>query len=327
MNDQIKKLMSDMNTLATGKGELWRYESLAEAMTQLAAQKREALLSTKSAEALILKLFSEPDNTQRGLLAEELRQETLDRLHDLRWSLNSTGDQDLPIFQPIGERLVHAYTMLNACAAEGKPITENDLEEVEVNYVYDENVQLKFVPLSYDHNYLIDRLIEARLISNADGELFRDILDGVTLPYEKDVHPNWKGSLRSLVTFVILGSELGLFKIEWKIKYQKGRKSTENTPKFESAIINTFLCDNKPPYIGISRQYIKPIQAYIPRVLEFMKGRNPKAVKLKRTDLKDELDGKEIELEVDFLCGQFPELDIEILQIYDDLLSKSTITD
>lgn len=104
MNDQIKKLMSDLNTLATGKGELWRYESLAEAMTQLAEQKRKELLSTKSAETLILKLFSEPDNTKRSLLAEELRQETLDRLHDLRWSLNSTGDQDLLFFN----RLVNA---------------------------------------------------------------------------------------------------------------------------------------------------------------------------------------------------------------------------
>lgn len=215
--------------------------------------------------------------------------------------------------------------MLNACVAEGKPITENDLEEVEVNYVYDENVQLKFVPLSYDHNYLIDQLIKARLISDADGELFRDILEGVTLPYEKDVHPNWKGSLRSLVTFVLLGCELGIFKVEWKKKHQRREKFSENTPNYESSIIKTFQCDNRTPYIGISRDYIKPIRDDMENVLKFLKGRHPTSVKGKNTGSKDELKGKEIDFLDDTLVAKFPNFDIEILQIYDDLLSRSTI--
>jgi hypothetical protein len=193
-DDQIRSIISDLNRLAESDGELWQFESVAHSLTALAELKRTQLLSSNAALSYMERLFGETDATKRTNLAEELRREVLRQLHDIRWTLAATNDEDLAQIQPTGESLVQAYVMLNACAAKGKAI--QDIEEaVLVEYEYDQNVCLKFTQLKYDHEYLVARLVESKLISQEDADLLLDILNNMTLPYESDIHPNWKGTM------------------------------------------------------------------------------------------------------------------------------------
>jgi len=327
MDDTLESIIVALKTLESTSGELWQYEALASSMRRLADQKRAELLSANVATNIMERLFSEPDAPKRALLAEELRRETLRRLHDIRWTLASNNDRDLAELEPIGRQLVQVYSMLNACVAIGESllVDEEGLETIAIEYLYDPGVCFLYVGLEYDHDYLIDQLVNSRLISKEDSDLLRDMLAGVTLPYESDVLPNWIGSMRSLVTFVVLGYEFGVFDVKWKNKYQRSKDYSENSPNLESAIINSFQYCNKKPSTGISRDYIKPIRASAPVFRHFMKGRHPRAVKGREVVLLDS--DRELDLEVmdDYLSDKFPDLDVTIMQIYDDLLERSHI--
>ena len=84
MDDTLESIIVALKTLESTSGELWQYEALASSMRRLADQKRAELLSANVATNIMERLFSEPDAPKRALLAEELRRETLRRLHDIR---------------------------------------------------------------------------------------------------------------------------------------------------------------------------------------------------------------------------------------------------
>lgn len=325
-NDHIHSIISDLNRLAESDGELWQFEAIARSITTLAEQRRIQLLSSNAALSYMERLFGESDAVKRTNLAEELRRGVLRQLHDIRWTLAATNDKDLAQIQPTGESLVQAYAMLNACAAKGKAIQEIE-EAVLVQYEYEQNVCLKYTQLKYDHEYLIAQLVKSRLISQEDADHFLDILNNMTLPYESDLRPNWKGSMRSLVTFVVLGCELGVFKVDWKQKPQNPRSShprIENSPNFESAIINTFLRGNKEVYVGISRDFVKPIRASTPTCVRLIQSRHPKAVKQNGAAVDKDLIAIDVDND-DLLSDQFPDLDVEVIQIFDELLARSEL--
>ncbi|MFZ4617341.1 MAG: hypothetical protein ACOYM2_14250, partial [Rectinemataceae bacterium] len=246
MDDTLQSIIDALKALDSNSAELWQYEALAASMRRLADQKRAELLSTNVANSIMDRLFSEPDATKRIALADKLRRETLRRLHDIRWTLASNNDRDLAELEPIGRQLVQVYEMLTACAGSGVALDadEDTLEAIAIEYEYDPGVCLKFVALEYEHDYLVSQLVSSRLISKEDADLLLDILNGVTLPYESDINPNWTGSMRSLVSFVVLGYELGIFDLDWKKKPQRSKNYTENSPNFESAIITSFQWRN-----------------------------------------------------------------------------------
>lgn len=327
MDDTLQSIIDALKALDSNSAELWQYEALATSMRRLADQKRAELLSENAATAFMDRLFSEPDATKRAALADELRRETLQRLHDIRWTLAANNDKDLAELEPVGRQLVQVYTMLDACAGSSVVLDadEDTLEAIAVEYEYDPGVCLKFVALEYDHDYLVSQLISSRLISKEDADLLLDMLNGVTLPYESEIHPNWAGSMRSLVSLVVLGYELGIFDLDWKKKPQRSKNYTENSPNFESAIINTFQWRNKRPSVGISRDYVKPIRASAPEFRRLMKGLHPDAVKGKDVALADSDRGLDLEVMDDYLSDKFPDLDVSIMQIFDKLLERSRI--
>jgi hypothetical protein len=323
MKRDIEKLIHDLNLLASGDGELWQYEGLASSMVQLAEQKRSEFLSSNPAAEIMTRLFSESDSRKRSLLAETLRQETLKKLHDLRWTLSMNNDRDIEKLQPVGESLVQVYKMLNLCAGEETlDLDEKEIEPMRVSYDYDKDVQCKFMQLNYDVNFLVNTLVRSRYISKEDAALAVDIMEGVDLPYEKGIRLNWKGTVRSLVTFVVLGYEFGIVNVEWKKKRQKNANITQNSPNFESSIINTFMCRNKDLSTGISRDYVKPISSSTPQFREFMKGFMPDKVKGDKAQI-DESE-KEIDLSIadSYLSDKFPDLDVGIMQVFAELLRQ-----
>jgi hypothetical protein len=133
--------------------------------------------------------------------------------------------------------------------------------------------------------------------------------------------------MRSLVTFVVLGCELGVFKVDWKQKPQNPRRPhprIENSPNFESAIINTFQRGNKKVYVGISRDHIKPVRASTPPCVRLLQDRHPKAIK--RNGAAPDKGLVEIDIDNDeLLSDQFPDLDVEVIQIFDELLARSEL--
>lgn len=327
MDDTLQTIIDGLKSLNSGTAEQWQYEAMADSMRRLAEQKRAELLSTNAATAIMDRLFSEPDSAKRAVLADELRRETLRRLHDIRWTLAANNDRDIATLEPIGQRLVQVHTMLNACAGSGEARDADAamLGAITFEFEYDPDVCLKFVALEYDHDYLVAQLVSSRLISKEDADLLLDMLNGVTLPYESNIHPNWTKSMRSLVSFVVLGYELGILDLEWKKKPQRSKNYTENSPNFESAIINSFGWKNKEPYVGISRDYVKPIRASAPEFRRLMKGRHPDAVKGKDVTIADSERELDLEGMDDYLSDKFPDLDVTIMQIYDDLLERSHI--
>lgn len=327
MDNTIKTIIDGLTALDSNSSELWQYEAMAASMQRLAEQKRAELLATNAATTIMDRLFSEPDADKRVILADELRRETLCRLHDIRWTLSASNDRDLTALEPVGQRLVQVYTMLNACARSGEVLDsdEETFGAIAVEFEYDPDVCLKFVALEYDHDYLVTQLVNSRLISKEDADLLLDMLNGVTLPYESELLPNWDGTMRSLVSFVVLGYELGIFDLKWKQKYQRSKNYVENSPNFESAIINSFLWKNHKRKPGISRDFVKPIRASAPEFRRFMKGRHPHAVKGREVSPGDA--DREIDLEdkSDFLSDKFPDLDVSIMQIFDEVLTRSQI--
>lgn len=315
-NDQLRQILASMNRLAESDGELWEYENLSQSIASMVEEKRTKMLSVNNALELIERFFQEADSSKRTALAGELRREALARLHDMRWTAARDIDQELRRLTPAAENLVHAYLMLTACAG-GTYDNESEAEYASVEYDYDPDVCLKFQHLEFDPNFMIDQLVESMLLDREDADLLGDILGNVTLPYERAVKPNWKGTLRSLNTFVILGAEIGVFKVDRKIKVDRNNRR-ENSPNYESAIINTFIHNNKDIYTGISREYINPIRAAIPKFFRYAQTLStpyvvtlPEALSHIDTYEADENFGKE-----------FPELDLEVMQIFNQVILR-----
>jgi len=324
MDDTLEGIIGALKALESTSAELWQYEALAGSMRRLADQKRAELLSANVATNIMERLFSEPDATKRVALADELRRETLRRLHDIRWTFASNNDRDLAELEPVGRQLVQVYEMLNACAASGEslPADLEQLNAITIDFEYDPDVCLKFVTLEYDHAFLIEQLVASRLISREDADLFLDMLNEVTLPFEHDIKPRWQGTMRELVNFVIIGSEIGVFKVVSK-KQPTGRDKkgpAHLAPSYESAIINTFAWGDKGPYKGISREYINPTRAALPAFVQYVKERHPRGG-FSNNPLISALSETSVDETVAAFEQKFPDLDVGVMQIFDAVLA------